>query len=76
MRKLTQKELREYISLGLAENITKTNFDDMVKLKDIAQLRATAYSSGVYGRNGVLIESALTGERYVIIGRVNILALF
>ena len=62
MRKYTQRDLREWLRLGLAESVTGpgTIPEPVEKI---------GYSSGVYGLNGGLLEGCESGKRYVIIGR-------
>ena len=50
MRKYTQKELRQLVRLGAAEDYTNKPADYMYTLR---RLEKVGYSSGVYGINGV-----------------------
>lgn len=62
MRKTTLKEIRNAVRLGLAVDITSaaevpTNYEKI------------AYSVGVYGLNGCLIQDRTTGEMYAVTAR-------
>lgn len=76
MRKYTQKELREFVRLNMAIDITYMAEKELLELKKTEQLSQVGYSCGVYGCNGMLIKSDTTGQYYTIIGRVGNLWLF
>lgn len=74
MRKYTQKELRQLVRLGVAEDYTNKPADYMYTLR---RLEKVGYSSGVYGINGGLVEDTETGQLYAVIGRCsNLFILF
>lgn len=74
MRKYTQKQLRELVSLGCAEDYTHKPSEYIYTLRRLAKI---GYSSGVYGLNGGLVEDMETGTWYAIIGRcTNLFILF
>ena len=74
MEKYTQKELRELVRLGVAEDYTNKPSEYIITLR---RLDKVGYSTGVYGINGGLVEDAETGTRYAIIGRcANLFILF
>lgn len=74
MRKYTQKQLRELVRLGCAEDYTNKPSEYIYTLRRLAKI---GYSSGVYGLNGGLVEDMETGTRYAIIGRCsNLFILF
>lgn len=74
MRKYTQKELRQLVQLGVAEDYTNKPADYMYTLR---RLEKVGYSSGVYGINGGLVEDTETGQLYAVIGRCsNLFILF
>mgnify|MGYP007038505780 CR=1 FL=1 len=74
MRKYTQKELRQLVRLGAAEDYTNKPADYMYTLR---RLEKVGYSSGVYGINGGLVEDTETGQLYAVIGRCsNLFILF
>lgn len=66
MRKYTQKQLRELVRLGCAEDYTHKPSEYIYTLRRLAKI---GYSSGVYGLNGGLVEDMETGTWYAIIGR-------
>nr|DAK91178.1 MAG TPA: hypothetical protein [Caudoviricetes sp.] len=74
MRKYTQKQLRELVRLGCAEDYTHKPSEYIYTLRRLAKI---GYSSGVYGLNGGLVEDMETGTWYAIIGRCsNLFILF
>ena len=57
MRKYTQKELKNMVALGMAEDVTRANNEDYEKIiKREDYLSKVGYSSGVYGCNGMLLR--------------------
>ena len=74
MRKYTQKQLRELVRLGCAEDYTHKPSEYIYTLRRLDKI---GYSSGVYGLNGGLVEGMETGTLYAIIGRcANLFILF
>ena len=74
MMKYTQKQLRELVRLGCAEDYTNKPSEYIYTLR---RLEKVGYSSGVYGINGGLVEDTETGALYAIIGRCsNLFILF
>lgn len=74
MRKYTQKELRQLVRLGVAEDYTNKPSEYIYTLR---RLEKVGYSSGVYGINGELVQDTETGTLYAIIGRCsNLFILF
>ena len=66
MRKYTQKELRQLVRLGVAEDYTHKPSEYAQALN---RLEKGGYSMGVYGLNGGLVQDPETGTLYAIIGR-------
>lgn len=74
MRKYTQKQLRELVRLGCAEDYTNKPSEYIYTLR---RLETVGYSTGVYGINGGLVQDTETGALYAIIGRCsNLFILF
>lgn len=74
MRKYTQKQIRELVRLGCAEDYTSKPIEYIYTLR---RLEKVGYSSGVYGINGGLVQDTETGALYAIIGRCsNLFILF
>lgn len=74
MRKYTQKQLRELVRLGVAEDYTAKPSEYIYALR---RLDKVGYPAGVYGIIGGLVEDAETGQLYAIIGRcANLFILF
>ena len=68
MEKYKQKELRELVRLGVAEDYTNNIYT-------LRRPEKVGYSTGVYGINGGLVEDAETGQLYAIIGRFSNLSI-
>ena len=74
MRKYTQKELRQLVRLGVAEDYTNKPSNYIYTLN---RLDKVGYSTGIYGINGGLVQDPETGALYAIIGRcTNLFILF
>lgn len=74
MEKYTQKDLRELVRLGVAEDYTNKPIEYIYTLR---RHEKVGYSSGVYGINGGLVEDPETRQLYAIIGRcANLFILF
>lgn len=74
MREYTQKQLRELVRLGCAEDYTHKPSEYIYTLRRMDKI---GYPSGVYGLNGGLVEDMETGTLYAIIGRcTNLFILF
>lgn len=74
MRKYTQKELRQLVRLGVAEDYTNKPSEYIYTLR---RLEKVSYSMGVYGINGGLVKDTEIGTLYAIIGRCsNLFILF
>ena len=74
MMRYTQKQLRELVRLGCAEDYTNKPSEYIYTLR---RLEKVGYSTGVYGINGGLFEDTETGQLYAIIGRCsNLFILF
>ena len=56
MKKTTKEEIREYIRLGLAQDITAYNFDQAERLRKAHTLDVIAVSRGVYGMTGAVLQ--------------------
>ncbi len=67
MEKYTQKQLRELVRRGVAENYTNASAADLMAQWERGE--KVGYSSGTYGINGGLIRNTETGKLYALIGR-------
>lgn len=72
MRKYTQKEIKNFVALGLAENITNCSFEEANELRRRG-LEQVGYSCGTYGINGALFQDD-GGQLYAITARNSRLA--
>lgn len=62
--RVTQRELRGYITAGQAHDARKL---DHATLTDIAMhSRRVCHAEGIYGCNGVMVEDRRTGEYYCV----------
>lgn len=69
MKKYTQKEIREFVRLGLAIDITNYSHAEMWNFLKSHRIEKVGYSSGIYGINGGLLIDEQTGEKYAITAR-------
>lgn len=70
MRKVTLKYIRECAYTGVTVDISDYCFDAVRQLvQDENGLDKIAYSSGVYGINGGIVQGRKTGTQYSILGR-------
>lgn len=77
MRKYTQKELREMVARGMAENITNAGNDERAKILDEENyLSQIGYFFGIYGCNGMLLQGNKTGKCYAITARTQAIYIF
>lgn len=77
MRKYTQKELKNMVALGMAEDVTRANDEDYEKIiKKEGYLSQVGYSSGVYGCNGMILRGRETGGYYAVTSRTSAIYLF
>ena len=67
MYKTTQKEIKNLIRTGAAIELTDT------KTIKHYELRQIAYSCGIYGINGALLQHEASGQLYAIPSRSSIL---
>ena len=64
MKQYTRKQLKEYVRLGLARDLTEVDPDTLPKWYE-----KIGVSRGVYGLNGGLIWDNVLGGYYVILAR-------
>lgn len=68
MKKYTQKELKNLVSLNKAEDITHYSFEQADNLHKAHYLETIGLSTGTYGMNGALLKDE-NGTLYVISAR-------
>lgn len=66
MKRTTRKNIKSYVSLGLAKDITNYSFDQVQKLLHNINVDKIAYSAGINGINAGLFQDKNTGEMYAI----------
>lgn len=77
MTKYTQKQLREMVKDGIAENISNYNMEMAKELKNKESwLEQVGYASGIYGCNGQLLKGHNTGKLYAITSRTQAIYVF
>ena len=77
MRKYTQKELRNMVALGMAEDVTRADNECYRKIiKEEGYLTQIGYSSGVYGCSGLLLQGYKTGKYYAVTTRTSAIYIF
>lgn len=69
MRKYTQKELKNLVRIGAAQDLTGYGFQEMKEFLHVHSLDKIGYSSGVYGLNGGLLQDTKTSQLYAITAR-------
>ena len=77
MKKYTQKELKNLVALGKAEDITKGD-NETRKVIEASEgyYTQTGYSAGIYGCNGMLLQGHKTGKLYAITARTTAIFVF
>lgn len=68
IKRMTQKEIRNLVSLGVAADITYMNFKDCQNFMNSHKLTTLNVSTGVYGMNGALFQDE-AGKLYAITSR-------
>lgn len=68
MKQYTKKQLREFVRLGLAVDLTEAKPEKLP-----ASYTKVGYSQGIYGINGGLIWDDVNGGYYVILARNSLL---
>ena len=77
MKKYTQKELKNLVALGVAEDITRGDNetrDAIISAEDY--YIQIGYSTGIYGCNGMLLQGHKTGKLYAITARTTAIYVF
>lgn len=77
MTKYTQKQLREMVKYGIAENVSNYGCKEINELKEKeGWLEQVGYASGIYGCNGQLLKGHNTGNLYAITSRTQAIYVF
>lgn len=77
MKRYTQKELKNFVNLGVAVDITNgTNETRKEILAKENDLEKVGYSSGIYGCNGLLLKGYKTGTLYAVCSRSTAIFIF
>ena len=70
--RMTQKEIKRLIALGVAKNITYLSFDTCNALREAHNFTTLNVSIGVYGVNGALFKDE-NSKLYAITSRTSTL---
>ena len=77
MTKYTQKQLKEMVKEGIAEDITYGNNSTRNYIEEKEGFyRQIGYASGLYGCAGMLLKGEKTGTLYAITGRTQAIYIF
>ena len=77
MKRYTQKELKNLVTLGTAEDITRGNNETRKAIESAeGYYTQIGYSAGVYGCNGMLLQGNKTGKLYAITARTTAIYVF
>ena len=77
MTKFTQKQLKEMVENGVAEDISNGDNDTRKAIESIeGWYSQIGYASGVYGCNGMLLKGNATGKLYAITSRTQAIWIF
>lgn len=77
MTRFTQKQLREMVVNGVAENITNGTNETREEIEAVeGWLMQVGYASGVYGCNGMLLKGHNSGKLYAITSRTQAIYIF
>ena len=72
MKKMSQKEIKNLVMLGIAEDITHLSFDACNDLMNAHRFTTLNVSTGAYGMNGALFQDE-SGKLYAITSRTSTL---
>ena len=72
MGKMTQKEIKRFVALGVAEDITYLSFDACNALREAHSFTMLNVRTGAYGMNGALLRDE-AGKLYAITSRTSTL---
>ena len=70
--RMTQKEIKRFVVLGVAEDITHLSFDACNALRKAHSFTTLNVSTGVYGMNGALFRDE-NSKLYAITSRTSTL---
>ena len=77
MRRYAQRELKNLVALGVAEDITRGDNETREAIESVeGYYTQIGYSSGVYGCNGMLLQGHKTGKLYAITARTTAIFVF
>ena len=77
MTKFTQKQLREMVANGIAEDISNGTNETRNKIESVeGWLTQIGYASGVYGCNGMLLLCFISDKLYAITSRTQAFYIF
>lgn len=77
MEKYTQKQLRNLVSNGVAEDITYGTNETRKRIEAVeGYYSQIGYAESIYGCGGMLLKGHKTGKLYAITGRTQAIYIF
>lgn len=77
MTKYTQRQLKNLVATGAAEDVTKATNETREAIKEEEGFYTQiGYSAGVYGCNGMLLKGNKTGKLYAVTARTTAVYIF
>lgn len=77
MKRYTQRELKNLVALGAAEDITRGDNETREAIESVeGYYTQIGYSAGVYGCNGMLLQGHKTGKLYAVTARTTAIFVF
>lgn len=73
MKKYTQREIKNLVADGIAEDVTRCSFSEIQQLRAAGDLEKVGYSAGTYGINGGIMKDMNSGKLYAITARTSAL---
>ena len=67
MRKYTLTEIKKFVALGIAQDITNATHAEVLEIGN--RCDAVGYSCGKYGINGGLLQDRTSGAMYAVTAR-------
>lgn len=73
MRKYTLSEVKHFVRLGIAQDITNTTHAEVLEISN--RCDTVGYSCGKYGINGGLLQDRTSGALYAVTARNSTLSM-
>lgn len=69
MKKYTLREIKDFVRLGLASDVSNMSNSEMRDFMKSHRLEKVGYSAGINGINGGIMKDIESGEMYAITAR-------